>query len=225
MKRSLLAFAGIACLASLPAFADESGKPPDAVKSTAAGEKTYTPRAGLWSLQLDGPAFPMWQGAPLGGYSTLSGGYNNVRGVGATFPPAGAVGSGGIGGSLGYTLSDMMELGAALGFLAAGNPGGGTTVGFNVAPFLKLNLGADMMASDSRMNPFALVGVGFNITSPGGGISTITYVTPELAAGVEYMLTHSFGISVYVPITLAFNTNGGSAILGLGLGYGLVGYF
>jgi hypothetical protein len=220
MKRVLFVLAGITCLASAPAFADDAAKPPDAVKAAAAAEasKPYTPRAGLWSLQLDGPAFPMWQ-TPFG--------YNTVRGIGATIPTgAGSTtGSGGVGGSVGYTLSDLVEVGAALGFVAAGGQGGNTSVGFNVEPFLKLNLGADMMSTDSRMNPFVLIGCGINILAPGGGVSNITFVTPELAAGMEFMLTHSFGVSVYVPITLGFNTSGGSAVLGLGLGYGLVGYF
>jgi hypothetical protein len=217
MNRALFVLVGITCLAAAPAFAEDNAKIPEPPKSATASmeAKTYTPRAGLWSLQLDGPAFPMWQ-SPLPAVPT---GYNTVRGVGASFQPNGTVGSGGVGGSLGYTLSDMIEVGGAVGFLAASN-----FTGFNIEPFLKLNLGADMMASDSRMNPFALVGVGFNITSV-SGTATVTVVTPELAAGVEYMLTHSFGISVYVPITLAFNTNGGSAVFGLGLGYGLVGYF
>jgi hypothetical protein len=212
MKHAIAVLAGIACLVATPAFAEDNSKIPEPPKSATASTemKTYTPRAGLWSLQLDGPAFPMWQQAP---------GYNTVRGVGASFPPGGAQGSGGIGGSLGYTLSDLIEVGGAVGFLGTSN---GT--GFNIEPFLKLNLGADMMASDSRMNPFAMVGVGFNVTSPSGQ-SSVTVVSPELAGGIEYMLTHSFGISVYVPISLSFPTNGGSAVLGIGLGYGLVGYF
>jgi hypothetical protein len=218
MKDALFVLVGITCLAAAPAFAEDNSKipePPKSATTSMEAARTYTPRAGLWSLQLDGPAFPMWQSPqPI-----VNTGYNTVRGIGASFPSSGTVGSGGIGGSLGYTLSDMIEVGGAVGFLAASN-----FTGFNIEPFLKLNLGAEMMASDSRMNPFALVGVGFNITSISGA-PTVTVISPELAFGVEYMLTHSFGVSLYVPVTLGFNTNGGSAVLGLGLGYGLVGYF
>ena len=142
MKNALFVVVGGICLGAVPAIADEA-KPPET--SPAAAEppppaakpaqteapKPYTPRSGLWSLQLDGPAFPMWQGVP---------GYNNTRGFGVTVPSSGGQTgvSGGVAGSLGYTLSDLIELGAAVGFVAARPPlTGDSVLGINVEPFLK----------------------------------------------------------------------------------------
>jgi hypothetical protein len=218
MNRVLIALIGLSCLAASPALADEPVRPKE------EGVRPYTPRAGEWELQVDGPAFPMWQSGD---------GYNTVRGVGVQVPTAsgskGSTVSAGVGGSLGYTVSDMWEIGGMLGFQVAAPSGSPTVVGFNIEPFLKLNFGAGM-SPETRFNWFALVGVGLNVLAPGSGLPSRTLVTPELAGGVEMMLTHSFGVTVYIPVTASFNTSppaGGSSspVIGLGLGSGLVGYF
>jgi hypothetical protein len=123
----------------------------------------------------------------------------------------------------------MWEIGGMLGLLVSAPSGSSTVVGFNIEPFLKLNFGSGM-SPETRFNWFALVGVGLNILDRGGVVPSETLITPELAGGVEMMLTHSFGVSVYIPVSLSFNTSppaGGSSspVIGLGIGSGLVGYF
>jgi len=213
MNRVLIALVGLTCVVAFPAFADEPVRPKE------EGVRPYTPRAGEWELQVDGPAFPMWQSGS---------GYNTVRGAGIKTGSGGSVVTAGVGGSLGYTVSDMWEIGGMLGFQIAAPSSGPSQVGLNVEPFLKLNFGASM-SPETRFNWFGLVGIGLNLNSPGGGGTSTTLVTPELAGGVEMMLTHSFGVTVYVPVTVSFNTSPppgtSSTVFGVGIGSGLVGYF
>jgi hypothetical protein len=217
MRPAFVALAGLICVAAVPALALETPK------ALGRAEGIYTPRAGDWEFSLTAPAFPVGALAP--------------RGVGATINTCNGCGTDavfGLGAGLGYAITDLVEVGGALGFnyvSYAGRNGVGGVSGtvLYAEPFLKVNFGSGM-ARDSRINPYALAAVAIGYDS--GGLSrydingaTATF-TLELAGGAEFMLTHTWGLTLYVPFSVDIPTaSGTSALINIGLGYGLVAYF
>jgi hypothetical protein len=207
MTRAFIALAGLTCVAAAPALAV------DTPSALGKAEGVYTPRAGIWEFSLTAPAFPIT---------------STTRGIGAsinTGTGGGTTTTIGIGAGLGYAITDLVEVGGALGFgyASLGGPLGGNQTSFQLEPFLKANFGSGM-ARDSRINPFAMAALAIGYADLGaGGSATFTI---ELAGGAEFMLTHTWGLSVYVPFSFVIPTaSGSSAIINIGLGYGLVAYF
>jgi hypothetical protein len=244
MKRILLALVGLTLMVAVRARAEETTKEPvkETVKETV---KPYTPRAGLWEFELDGPAFPIGQinffaptSAPIGSTGLVTQPQRGVNIV-STSSSAGSGGTSGtttsfgLTGSIGYCATDLVEVGLGLGFNTVSEPNNqGSATAFNAQPFLKLNIGGGL-ALDSRINPFVLFGAGINYTSSSGRFlgssSNATFIIPELALGFEAMVTRWWGFSFFVPITMAFDVTQGAQgdvkVLGVGLGYGLSAYF
>lgn len=209
MTRAFVVLAGLTCVAAVPAFAEPLKMP--AALGRAQG--IYTPRAGDYEFFLTGPAFPI--------------GATTAQGVGVsigTGDNATTTTSLGLTAGLGFATTDLVEIGGAIGFVYVSQSQGnqsGNDVTLNIEPFLKVNFGSGM-AKDSRINPFALAAVALGYQSqPSSALFSI-----ELAGGAEFMLTHTWGISLYVPFTVQIPTASGStAKIGIGLGYGLVAYF
>jgi hypothetical protein len=206
MTRAFVVLAGLICVAATPALAV------DTPKALGKAEGVYTPRAGDWEFSLTAPAFPIGAAGP--------------RGIGALINTGGGTAAQiGIGAGLGYAMTDLVEVGGALGFGYVGAGGVGTfnQTSFNLEPFVKANFGSGM-ARDSRINPFALAALSIGYLDAGAG-GTATF-TIEVAGGLEFMLTHTWGLSVYVPFAFLIPTASNSNVLiNIGVGYGLVAYF
>jgi hypothetical protein len=210
MTRALVVVAGLICVASAPALALDK---PNAL---GRAEGIYTPRTGDWEFSLTAPAYPVIAGPPRGVGVTIN------TGTGGSTDTAL-----GLGIALGYCITDLVEVGGAFAFdyAATGGvngQGGGNTTNLSIEPFVKANFGSGM-ARDSRINPFALGAVSLGYVNRGVSSALITF---ELAGGAEFMLTHTWGLTVDVPFVFYIPTaSNSSASIGIGLGYGIVAYF
>jgi len=206
MSRAFVVLAGLTCVTAAPALAVDT---PNAL---GRAEGVYTPRSGDWEFSLTAPALPVAQLSPRGL------GVDINTGAGGTTTTVIGIGAG-----LGYCMTDLVELGGALNVVYFGGGGGGNATSLFLEPFIKANFGSGM-ARDSRINPFAMGALQIGYIDLGAGGSA--QFTIELAGGVEFMLTHTWGISAYVPLSIIIPTaSGSSAHIGLGLGYGIVAYF
>jgi hypothetical protein len=210
MSRVRFLLASLMCVAAAPALAVNTPA------MLGRSEGIYTPRAGVWEFSLTAPAYP------VGGLS--------VQGVGARINTCNGCGtetSLGLTAGLGYSVTDLVEVGGSFIFVytnsgAGGGLGGNSFTNLSVEPFLKLNFGS-AMARDSRINPFALAGVALGYQNAGGGSGIFSL---ELAGGAEFMINRWWGITVYIPLGIEIPTaSGASAVIGIGLGYGIVTYF
>jgi hypothetical protein len=210
MTRASVVTAVLSCLVSASALAIEK---PNAL---GRAEGIYTPRTGDWEFQLTAPAFPIGASDPRGVGAAIHTGNNGTTDVAL-----------GLGAGLGYCVTDLVEVGGAFGFTyqsfgGANGVGGGNVTTLNIEPFVKANFGSGM-ARDSRINPFVLGAVGLGYRDQGGGTALFSI---EIAGGAEFMLTHTWGLTAYVPFVFSIPTaSGSSATIALGLGYGMVAYF
>ncbi len=130
----------------------------------------------------------------------------------------------GINGGVGYFLTDVFEAGAAVAF-DYGETGLDLGLGtheflFGVEPFVKANLGR-VISEKTHVNPFADLGL---ILAGVVGDASTGIFGADLNLGVEFFLSHGWGVSVYIPFVMEAAT-AGAVDLGFGLGYGLVTYF
>jgi hypothetical protein len=128
----------------------------------------------------------------------------------------------GLNGGAGYLLTDLVEVGGALaidvGTLSAA--GSSSAVQFALEPFVKVNLGR-MMKLNPRVNPYGYLGISFGGVVVGGQGGALFAM--NLAPGIEFMVTKSWGLNGFIPITIGVESNVVS--FGFGLGYGMVAYF
>jgi len=227
MKRILFALVGMTLVAPVRARAEETLR------------RSYTPRAGDREFELDGPAFPIGQinfWGPIGGpISALGLATQPQRGLSvASQTGGGTTTSFGLTGSIGYCATDLLEFGMGLGFnivtLPSSFGNSGSALSFNAQPFFKLNFGAGL-GTDARINPFVLFGAGINYVSASSGSNSTnnTFIITEIAPGLEAMVPRYWGISLFIPFTIAFDVTSGAQgdnkVIGVGLGYGLTAYF
>ena len=225
----------IVCAALLGAFASGTSalaaekplSPITAAPLTSTGDSRPTgsgesglPQAGDYQLFLDAPpilnATNLVAGTvPHGMGLALAGGVTTV--------------ALGLNGGVGYALTDLFEIGGALA-INYGGTADANSFEFAVEPFVKINLGRQLLGKGG-INPFASLGLIFGGASAGytnygyTGSNGTALFGFDLDLGAEFMVTHNWGVSAFIPFDLIAPTNGAPATFGFGVGYGLVAYF
>ncbi|MHB1845568.1 MAG: hypothetical protein ACYCWW_12125 [Deltaproteobacteria bacterium] len=224
-----LSFAAAALLVlSSSALATEPPLPPlpPSAGGSSAGAPSAAdlPQTGDFQLFLNAPpvvsAFETGSGF---GAETVGFGQRGLSGV--SFAGLTSVGLG-LNAGLGYCFTDLLEGGIALAIdYTSLSPG--SVFAFGAEPFVKANLGR-MLTTSGHWNPFLELGLvlgDFAATGVLGGAGSTGLVGFDLDIGAEFLVTRTWGITVYLPITLLDATNEGAASFGFGLGYGFAAYF
>jgi hypothetical protein len=147
-----------------------------------------------------------------------------------TVQGSGVFGYIGLAGGVGYSVTDLIEVGGAVAFYINGANTAGVDLGTSGVyqlqgePFIKLNLGS--VFKSGTLNPYVLGGFGFGVQGTMGtegqawGLFGL-----DLDPGVEWLFGGRWGVDAFVPIQFQLATHQGNQIgINLGVGYGLVGY-
>lgn len=130
----------------------------------------------------------------------------------------------GLNGGAGYFLTDVFEVGGAVGInygqIADGFGGTADDFQFGIEPFLKANFGR--VLKGLHFNPFVQLGVVAGMATAPVSTGLVGF---DLDLGVDFLISRGWGVSAFIPLALIDETASGSAIFDFGLGYGLVTYF
>jgi hypothetical protein len=228
LSLSLLTFAGVAAADPTPAAQPlvSSDQAPKHRSSSSNDSRSSLPQAGDVELLLEAP--------PILNATNLTPGVV-TRGLGVTSSnaPGGETLFGlGLNAGVGYYLTDLVEVGAAVAIDYGQCLAGGTNFGngncdnggyFEAAaePFVKLNFGRTLQGA--HFNPFAQLGLIVGGES-GSGVGTGIFGF-DVDLGVDFLISRGWGIAAFIPFSLVAPTAGGPTVFGFGFGYGLVTYF
>ncbi len=231
LSPALLAVLATAAIALVPSGARASepplpplpGSPGSSGNSGSGPTAADLPQTGDFQLFLNAPpAVAGFEASnPFGAEAVGSG----TRGIsGTSFAGLTSLGLG-LDAGLGYCFTDLLEGGIALAIDYSGiSPE--NSFAFGAEPFIKANLGR-MVTTSGHFNPFVQFGLvlgEFSASSINGSAST-GLVGFDLNVGIEFLMTRTWGITLYLPLTLIDATSDGTALFGFGVGYGFAAYF
>ncbi|MHB8417074.1 MAG: hypothetical protein ACYDCL_03295 [Myxococcales bacterium] len=207
------------CFAWAPlALAQLSSLPPP----TLHEHESALPQAGDVELILEAP--------PILNATNLSNGLV-TRGLGVT-TGAGPVAQNtttvglGLNGGVGYYLTDIFEVGAALAIDYGESSAFGVNINdfqFGIEPFVKANFGR--VLKGLHFSPFVQLGVIAGMATAPQDTGLFGF---DLDVGIDFLISRGWGVSAFIPLALVDQTGvgiNGVASFSFGVGYGLVTYF